>query len=65
MVPVTVGANAVCVKVKACIEESTVEVINWREGDLLVVDNVRLLHARGRAEQDDEDRILARMLIRR
>jgi len=65
MVPVTVGAHSVHVRVKACIEESCVEVVNWREGDLLIVDNCRLLHARGRAEQDDEDRILARVLIRR
>ncbi len=64
MVPVTTGANAVLQVIRDAILNSRIVTIQWREGDLLIVDNLRLLHARGWALQPDEDRILARILIR-
>jgi hypothetical protein len=35
----------------------------WRKGDLLIIDNRRVLHGRGSATRPDRDRIIARMLI--
>lgn len=64
MAPVTAGARSIRDVVQDSIDRSEVVAINWREGDLLVIDNLRLLHARGKAAQADEDRILARILIR-
>lgn len=37
--------------------------IDWTEGDLLVLDNGRILHARGSAYGSDCDRVIARILI--
>jgi len=37
--------------------------IEWQRGDLLVIHNQRLLHARGPAERADPDRVIARLLI--
>ncbi len=37
--------------------------INWEANDLLIVDNFRMLHARGQANKPDKDRILKRILV--
>ena len=37
--------------------------IRWKRGDLLIVDNHRMLHARGAAAELDHDRILVRVLV--
>lgn len=37
--------------------------IDWHAGDLLVIDNHRMVHARGAAKRDDEDRVLKRILV--
>jgi alpha-ketoglutarate-dependent taurine dioxygenase len=37
--------------------------IQWRAGDLLVIDNSHLLHSRGEAIRDDPDRVLERVLV--
>jgi hypothetical protein len=42
---------------------SYVEKIAWTEGRVVIIDNWRVLHARGRAETLDHDRILLRILI--
>jgi hypothetical protein len=65
MVPVTSGAQDVRETVRASLGSSSKTKIQWNEGDLLIVDNLRLLHARGEAAHADEDRVLARILIRR
>jgi alpha-ketoglutarate-dependent taurine dioxygenase len=36
---------------------------NWNSGDLVVLDNHRVLHGRGIASTPDPDRKLARILI--
>ena len=37
--------------------------VRWQNGDLLILDNHRVLHARGSAERADPDRVIARILI--
>lgn len=37
--------------------------IEWQSGDLLIINNWRVLHARGPAERADADRVIARILI--
>lgn len=64
MTPVTSGATELLHLLQEAITTSRVVSIRWRQGDLLIVDNMRLLHARGSASQSDEDRVLARVLIR-
>jgi alpha-ketoglutarate-dependent taurine dioxygenase len=46
------------------LRSSTVMPIYWRARDLLVIDNQRMLHARGSGSAPDQDRVLARILIR-
>lgn len=41
-----------------------VETIYWHEGKVLVIDNWRLLHGRGKADCSDSDRTLLRVSIR-
>jgi alpha-ketoglutarate-dependent taurine dioxygenase len=41
-----------------------VETIHWKTGAVLVMDNWRLLHGRGRADCSDSDRKLLRISIR-
>jgi L-asparagine oxygenase len=38
--------------------------IQWTEGQLLIIDNCRVLHGRGGSKSDDRDRWLKRILIR-
>ena len=45
------------------IAESTRSTIPWVKGSLLVIDNKRMLHARGKASTADPDRVLVRVLI--
>jgi L-asparagine oxygenase len=37
--------------------------VEWHAGELLVLDNFRMLHARGPAKADDTDRVLCRILV--
>ena len=64
MVPVTVGARMIRDAIREAISSSRVTTVTWCAGDLLIVDNLRLLHGRGEAARADEDRVLARVLIR-
>ncbi|HYG63199.1 MAG TPA: TauD/TfdA family dioxygenase [Thermoanaerobaculia bacterium] len=45
------------------ISRSTPTKIVWTEKKLLVVDNLRMLHGRGEANDDDRDRWLKRVLV--
>jgi alpha-ketoglutarate-dependent taurine dioxygenase len=63
MAPVTSGAMKALEIMRESIVTSRELSVRWRQGDLLVVDNQRLLHARGSAARPDEDRVLARILI--
>lgn len=49
--------------IEAKIQESSTIRIDWGAGDLLAVDNHRVLHARGTAARPDLDRVLTRVLI--
>jgi len=63
MVPAMTG----CSEAANIIHErlSTFQAINiaWETNDLLIVDNFRMLHARGQAEKPDTNRILKRLII--
>jgi alpha-ketoglutarate-dependent taurine dioxygenase len=37
--------------------------VEWQPGDLVVIDNRRMLHGRGKANASDQDRVLKRVLI--
>jgi L-asparagine oxygenase len=65
MRPLTRGAERVRDFVRDSIETSRSLAIEWSNGDVLVIDNARMLHARGAAISDDQDRVLARVLIGR
>lgn len=49
--------------IRAKIGASRKTTIRWGKGDLLVIDNHRLLHARGAANKTDRDRILNKILV--
>jgi L-asparagine oxygenase len=38
--------------------------LRWQQRDLLIVDNHRMLHARGDSPAEDEDRLLLRVLVK-
>jgi hypothetical protein len=63
MAPVTSGARLALDVVRTAIRRSISVDILWRADDLLVIDNRRLLHARGTSASPDPDRTLARILI--
>ncbi len=63
MTPITRGAVRLRDMMREVMQQSPVTIVRWRAGDLLVVDNFRLLHARGEAKVPDDDRMLARVLI--
>lgn len=45
------------------IESQKVRSIDWQVGDLLVIDNYRMIHARGTSSTNDSDRHLKRILL--
>jgi len=47
----------------ACIDDTSPLVFEWTAGDLLVIDNWRMLHARGVAAARDCDRLICRVLV--
>jgi len=64
MNPMTANARRLKNNLDGCIGRSPVVDINWSEGSLLVIDNHRMLHARGKAIRNDPDRVLKRILIK-
>ena len=63
MRPMTRAAAAVGDAVRKQIVRSTSLSILWKAGDCLVLDNHRILHARGNSPRADRDRSLKRILI--
>jgi alpha-ketoglutarate-dependent taurine dioxygenase len=49
--------------IRAFIAEESPITIDWHEADLLIIDNTRLLHARGSADETDRNRWLKRVLV--
>lgn len=63
MKPQTAKAESVKNFVGERILCSSVVEINWSSGACLIIDNKRILHARGAATAPDEDRVLIRILV--
>jgi len=57
------GAQKAARVVQRAIKASPVGEIAWRQGDLVLLDNWRSLHARGKATRPDRDRRLQRVLV--
>lgn len=63
MIPATRESSVVLNQfIKLLEEQQTIEV-NWTAGDLLIIDNWRMLHGRGTAQIKDDDRLLYRLNI--
>lgn len=64
MDPASLTAKHAKAVVNTRLASSSTQLIEWRAGALLVIDNRRCLHARGAADIDDTDRVLERTLVR-
>jgi L-asparagine oxygenase len=49
--------------IRSFIDTSTPVTIEWARGQLLIIDNHRMLHGRGGSNNDDRDRWLKRVLV--
>jgi len=63
MRPMTGSATHLRSFLNRCIENSPCIDIQWAAGTILVLDNHRMLHARGAAKEIDQDRVIQRVLI--
>jgi hypothetical protein len=63
MLPITRGARRTLAIMTELLAQARVTEIQWSAGELLVLDNRRLLHGRGASTLLDEDRVLERVLI--
>ena len=63
MKPLNRAAREASEIVGLCMQSQMPQRIEWHPGDLLVIDNFRILHARGAAGAPDQDRILERVLV--
>jgi alpha-ketoglutarate-dependent taurine dioxygenase len=57
------GADRLRQSIDEQIAKTQAITVNWSNGMTLIIDNRRMLHARGRASCPDKDRIISRMLI--
>lgn len=63
MEPVTTGAKSLLTAIREKIEKSKTSSISWQPGDLLLLDNYRMLHSRGESNRPDPNRLLMRILV--
>jgi L-asparagine oxygenase len=63
MRPMTAEAHAMKAIIDSRISRSTRKQIDWQPATLLVIDNRRMVHARGTSNQIDSSRVLKRILI--
>jgi L-asparagine oxygenase len=63
MRPMTADARKSKTLLESRIYARPCERIDWQAGKLLAIDNHRMVHARGEAEQPDPNRVLKRILI--
>jgi len=63
MEPVTTGAKSLLTSIREKIENSKSCSVSWAPGDLLLLDNHRMLHSRGESSGPDPDRLLLRILV--
>lgn len=66
MLPAVPGKDEAIKIVLQAIRDSSQEAFSWKAGDLLILDNQRILHSRGESIlEPDPDRHLIRILVRR
>lgn len=63
MQPMSAQARALQVKLQEVIETASPKIIEWVYGRLLIMNNRRVLHARGTTSKNDPDRVLVRILV--
>jgi hypothetical protein len=63
MIPMNNAATQLTMVINTLEKNFPVEHHIWEKGDLLVLNNFKLLHSRGTSEVTDIDRILTRALI--
>jgi hypothetical protein len=63
MRPASKRGKLMAERLEALIASSAPERLSWERGQLLVIDNYRMLHARGPAVVTDKDRVLIRILV--
>ena len=59
-----IRASATQPAIQAFIDEATPYAHRWYEGDLLIIDNWRMLHGRGPAKEPDGRRLLLKIMIK-
>ncbi len=64
MQPVNDSAKAVKVAIETALNTCSSYPINWKAGRVVIVDNWRVLHARGDAPKDEGPRTLERIYVR-
>lgn len=64
MMPMSKSAHDAQKIIEANLSGSPRFKIAWEKRDLLIIDNSRVLHARGPVEVDDTNRVLQRVLVR-
>jgi alpha-ketoglutarate-dependent taurine dioxygenase len=65
MTPMTSAAIHLRDQIRRNIQLSPITTVDWSAGMLLVLDNYRMLHARGMASRPDLDRVIRRVLVGR
>jgi alpha-ketoglutarate-dependent taurine dioxygenase len=63
MIPATRESIVMLNKCKKLIEGQEIIELEWVKGDLLILDNWRMLHGRGSVQVNDDDRLLYRLNI--
>jgi len=63
MIPATNESKLILNKYISILNQQKIIEINWELGDLLVFDNWRMLHGRGKSVVEDKDRLLYRLNI--
>jgi L-asparagine oxygenase len=63
MTPMTIGAKALHERIASSIKSTNIIDIYWSSQKLLIIDNHRMIHARGKPTAPDPDRVLSRILV--
>ncbi|WP_283153614.1 TauD/TfdA family dioxygenase [Guptibacillus hwajinpoensis] len=65
MSPATRDSCKIKKKFSSFLKDEPKMKINWRQGDILIIDNWRVLHGRGNSIKNDNNRLLYRLSISR
>jgi alpha-ketoglutarate-dependent taurine dioxygenase len=63
MIPATRDSSIILNEYIEILRRQQMSLVDWSTGDLLIIDNWRMLHGRGTAKNDDSDRLLYRLNI--